>query len=468
MTLIQIILIWLITILGSIGLNILKDLTTIKDVADAGYLIDFKNTSELNDKINEVSKINSRNFMLFPIINLICSLAENMTYTMHRDELIMSLNMFNCLRPMDENLKKEYEKHPTMLNALKIALKDVSNEQRIKIPTKDGKGFNEIRYQYNETKNDFDILGVKGPAENLSYREQKEMVLNAWREIGEQISYSYESLEEFGKEFENNKTIELANTKAPDIEADTAYVESIDLCHIDDNESYFQLSLVDEEGSSLGIFGSPYLTSSEDFRKETFGILSAINHMDILSLGGNKQEIPIKFKCNSRNIVNELINEDGLSFHISDDGEYITKKMQGDEREVFNGNITKITSSSDTITIQIKSEYFTTHYVSGNLYYGFGYPLLSRTNNDAIKEKSANHYKAYIENLLKFLNTDDLLRVGGEVKKSPKILIERDEVGNIIAIGSEENDYHLRIDENKYKIEKGRLIPRKKVEKKLF
>lgn len=418
----EIIFIYFLTIVTSLGINTLKDLITIKDVVDAGYLIDSKKTYEFNQKVREINKLNSLNFMLIPGLNLLCSLAETFLYLINRNQFLMQLNMLDCLRKMPDTLKEEYESNPGLINAFNICIKDISNDQIMRMPTKEMNEFNE-----------------------------------------------YGSLDEFKKDFEENKTVSLDETIIPNIEAEEARIDSIALCQITKDESYFQLNLRDQENNQIGVFGSPYLTTPEDFRKETFGILSAINCQDLLKLGGNYNwEIPIKFKCDSRDNVNELINEKGERFHISNKGEYQTESLVDDEREVFSGKITQITSASDTFTIQIESENFTTHYVTGNLYYGFGYPLLSKTNNETVKSMACSHYKSYLENILKFLGQDDLLRIGGEPSVLPSILIQRDENGNIIAIGSSENEYHLRINDNHYKIEKGRLIPRKKIEKKLI
>ena len=58
--------------------------------------------------------------------------------------------------------------------------------------------------------------------------------------------------------------------------------------------------------------------------------------------------------------------------------------------------------------------------------------------------------------------------MGGEPVKLPKVLIERDSVGNVIAIGSAHQECHLRITDDNYKIEKGRLVIEKNKGKKLI
>lgn len=465
----EIIIFWFLSICASIGFNVLKDLMTLKDVADAGYIIDSKKTSEFNNKVREINKFNSLSFMMYPGVNVIATLAEMFIYFKHRDQLLMQLEMFDCLRKMPESLKCEYDKNPCLLKAFKVVLKDMSNDHTLRVPVKNGEGFNEFRYQFNDTTNDIDILEVNGPASSLPYREQKEIIINAWMEIGREASYEYGSLDKFGDAFKDNKEIVLDSDPIKEIPSEKAIIKSIELCQIDENESFFQVTLADEEGNDIGVFGSPYLTSDIDFRKETFGILEAIGCFDLLKLGGNEEAcIPITFKCDRRDVIDEIHNSDNQTLHMGTSGEYVTEEMKEDEREVFDGIINSIKSASDTFTMQIRNPHFTTNYVTGNIYYGFGYPLLSQTNNEELIKKASKHYKSYIESILKFCGTDDLLRIGGEPSKYPDILIQRDEVGNIIAIGSSDKEYHLCIAENGYKFEKGRLVVNKNKGKKLI
>lgn len=465
----QIIIIWLLTIFASIGLNIVKDLVILKNIADAGYIIDSKKTNEFNDKVREINRFNSLNFMMYLGVNVMVTLMEMLRYTKYRDQLLMQLEMCDCLRKMPESLKKEYDENPSLLKAFKIVLKNASNDQILKIPAKDSEEVNEFRYQFDDTTNDIDILEVTGPAASLSYSEQRKMIIDAWKEIGRQVSYQYGSLENFGEALDDNRHIVLDDEPIKDIPSEKAIIKSIKLCQIDGDEIFFQLSLVDENGNNMGVFGSPYLTSNVDFRKEVYGILEAVEEMDLLKIGGNEEAcIPIKFKCDRRDIVNEIHNDNNQTFHMNNLGEYVTEETKEDEREIFDGVINSIKSDSDTFMMNIRNPQFATSYVTSNIYYGFGYPFLSRTNNEELINKASKHYKEYIVNLLKFCGTDDLLRIGGEPTKYPETLIQRDELGNVIAIGSPNKDYHLRIVDDGYKMEKGKLVISKNKGKKLI
>lgn len=464
------VIIWgIISVLASAGVTFYKEVLMFKDVADAGYLVDLKRMGELDDKIKEETKSNSFAMIFFPFFGILFSLSNLAKYYQFRGQVLNQLNLFDSLRRMPDYLYKEYAKNPSMLNAFMTVLKDVSNTQYMRVPDKDTGILSEFRYQFNEDFSDVEIIEVKGPAANLPYRKQQEIIIDAWMEVGKQVSYEYGTLENFGKSCEKDKNIELDNSPVNEIPAEEAEISSIKLRNIDEDNSYFEIALKNKEGESIGTFGSPYITDSTNFRREVFGILLACGTNDFLKLGGvDEHSIPITFKSNSRNVVNEIHNANNQMFHLNSQGVYATEQTTQDDRELFEGNITGIVSKSNSLNITIESENFHTVYPTGNLYYGFGYPFISESDNQELLSRACNHYKEYIENILRFFDTDDLLNLGGTPLKKPKVLIERDSTGNIIAIGKEGSESHLRITDNNYKIEKGKLVIAKNKSKKLI
>ncbi|MCX4365135.1 MAG: hypothetical protein OSJ70_05120 [Bacilli bacterium] len=465
----EIIIFCVITILASLGVSFYRELLLFKDLADAGYIVDIKKMGEIAEEVEENSKMKSSKMVLKPFFGLLFSAWNLSQYYQYRSQVLNQLNMYETIRKMPENLHREYLKNPTMLNAFMTVLKDYSNIQYMKLPDPETGEINQFRYQFNEDFSEIEIIEVKGPAARVSYREQQEMVRNAWLEIGKQVSYEYETLDNFGKSCKDDKIIELDDSPVNEISAEEVQISSIRLRKIDEENSYFEVEFRDSEGKQAGIFGSPYITDAINFRKEVFGILLACGKTNFLKIGGvDNPAIPITFKVNSRDVVNEICNANNQIFHLNDAGEYKTEPSTIDEREIFEGKVTGITSASNTLNISIENENFHTGFVAGNLYYGFGYPLISASNNPELVKRACNHYRQYIENILVFLGTDDLLNMGGEPVKLPKVLIERDSVGNVIAIGSAHQECHLRITDDNYKIEKGRLTIEKNKCKKLI
>nr|MDE6142343.1 hypothetical protein [Bacilli bacterium] len=455
--------------LASAGITLYKELLMFKDVADSGYLIDMKKMKDLDDKIKDETKSSTLSWIFFPFLGILFSLANLTKYYQFRNQLLNQLNFFDMLRRMPNELYQEYAKKPTLLNALLTALKAESEIQYISIPDKTTGSSSKIRYQFSGDFSDIEIIEIEGPAANLTYREQQELIKNAWIEIGKEVSYEYGTLDNFDAACENGKTIELDDSPIDEIPAEEVQISSIKLCKIDEENSYFEVELIDEFGKKVGVFGSPYITDSVNFRREVFGILLASGINDFLKLGGVEEPtIPITFKCNSRNVVASIHNSKGETFHLNGEGIYKTEPTIQDNQEISFGNVTGIISEINALNMTIENEHFHTHYPTGNLYYGFGYPLISSSSNPELIAHACNHYKEYIENILDFLGTDDLLRMAGEPIKFPKVLIERDSTGNIIAIGQKEQECHLRITDNNYKIEKGKLVVDKNKSKKLI
>ncbi len=459
----------IVTVLAGLGISGFKELVLMKDLADNGYLFDIKRTKEFIEEVDANRHLDSWKINFIPFFGLAFSLINLTQYFLFRQQSLMALNMSQTLQRMPENLQREYQQNPSLLKAFLINLTNVSNDQYIVIPDKKGNQSSKFRYQINEETNDIEILDVKGPATSLSYPEQKEMIIKAWQELRRQIAYEYETIDGFEEAFKDSKEIVLDDSPLENILAEEAQIASIKLRQIDADNSYFEVSLVDEEGVSLGTFGSPLITDPINFRKQVYGLLEACNITDLLKLGGKANiNIPITFKCNSHNHVNEIHNTNNQTFHLTSEGEYLTEETQADNREEFEGSIASIVSENEAFIIRINNPHFTASYNTGNIYYGFGYPRLSETKNPELTKKATRHYQKYLENILKFLGTDDLLKVGGEPIELPKVLIKKDESGNIIALGNQEKDYYLCISHNGYKIEKGKLVINKNKGKKLI
>jgi len=133
----------------------------------------------------------------------------------------------------------------------------------------------------------------------------------------------------------------------------------------------------------------------------------------------------------------------------------------GGEAKIENrGIIRSIISQSGVFTIMIETEVFATFYVTGNVYFGFGYPLVCTGTelDERYVNLSANQFRTFIESILKIYKVNDLLLLGGNEKENyPKVKISLNSKGDVVAIGNDKNNYYLLQRSNCYEIVSGNL-----------
>jgi len=213
--------------------------------------------------------------------------------------------------------------------------------------------------------------------------------------------------------------------------------------------------------------GTLTLDSSVDdvtFRRQVFGLLSACGSYDILkiaSLSPKPLEIAGYFNNNSLKI---LENKEGNWLTYSKNEEkYIcvtpsTKQRKEIETmlsaniglEKIKGTIESIKSESGVFSVLFNGGSFYTHFVTNQIYYGFGYPLYIGREEDIEGVKtSSKMFASFIMSLMDFYNSKDLLKLGGNPNQFPEVDIEINELGSIETITNPENGLGLSIKENK-------------------
>lgn len=237
-----------------------------------------------------------------------------------------------------------------------------------------------------------------------------------------------------------------------------AIVKSIKLYKVDENRSYWKLELEDLDGNLIGFFGDPKLSDSVNFRKQTFGIMAACNCFNLLELGSNNPKfLPIYFEEENYKGVVSIINREYNIFHQADNGKYVLKKYNDDINKIKNNvaEIFCVSSASGVFNIGIHTPHYSTFYNTGQIYYGFGYPITISGEKQEDIIFASDIYKSFIESILKLYKTDDLLKMCNcDVINYPKILINIDENNNIVCIGNESNDYCLLQKNDSYTIER--------------
>lgn len=204
---------WLGTSIASFCAEIVNELRLYKDLADAGYKVDFKKMSGLQKRINpDAAKITFLS-MLIPIWNIYLVSKNIISYNNNKSTILNQLNVMDCLKKMLDFEKQEYLKNPTGLNAYMISLKTeiiLAKAMSIEI-TIEGKK-NEIVFIIDKLTKEITILNVKGEATKLPFSKIKEIVKVSIRLADEHLR----------KQTNNNlkeKDQELATTKTNNTES---------------------------------------------------------------------------------------------------------------------------------------------------------------------------------------------------------------------------------------------------------
>lgn len=115
-----------------------------------------------------------------------------------------------------------------------------------------------------------------------------------------------------------------------------------------------------------------------------------------------------------------------------------------------------IISGSRVLTFWIKHEYYTTFYASGQIYYGFGYPITCMDINSSTEDikMSAQLFTSFIEGILAIYDTNDLMNLGKEEYINyPKVSVNINQNGDIISIYNQDNGMMLTKSNKNYQIQ---------------
>ena len=157
----QILLLWLTTIVVSKGMNYITLGRILKDIYENGYKINIKKLVEMSNMFNNTSKI--RQYIMF--LNIFDAINMGMTYIKDPNAVLNFFFMNDALDEMNEEEKKMYSEKPNMIRALYIsALADekeniknniIENnglKDTIKVLYKD-RGKTSINLEYNSVNN---------------------------------------------------------------------------------------------------------------------------------------------------------------------------------------------------------------------------------------------------------------------------------------------------------------------------
>ncbi len=168
---------YLLTVLGSMVGETLLSVKMIKDIADAGYLIDREKLSESLKKLKETSNVdlslNNKIIKFIPIVNLLNLIKLYSDYDNARETIITQFSVMGALKEMTDEEKREYSKKPTGFKAIKI---DINRELKLSAPTTSVLELENGKIWYEKSDRNYNILKATGSAEDLSRFSQVNLI----------------------------------------------------------------------------------------------------------------------------------------------------------------------------------------------------------------------------------------------------------------------------------------------------
>lgn len=224
---------------------------------------------------------------------------------------------------------------------------------------------------------------------------------------------------------------------------------------------YFLVELQDENGK-IHIVDKPFSASESNFRKQLFGLMAACNQFDLLKLCTDSPVYKnvIGYYSNGLQI---LENDENKWFsYDKKKGTYFCENCDKNIKRLFDfaierkvrdvsvtkGKIESIESGSGVFQIFFKGDSLGTFMNTGQIYYGFGYPIgLGDSKDIEGVRKAVVSFQSFIINLLKFYNVSDILDLGGKKDIFPVVDISL-EKGKVVSITSLDTGMGIILDNN--------------------
>lgn len=170
------IMMWLITVITSFGMELGSELRYFKDAADLGYKVDVLKFNQITQSMS-VKRPSMIKFLI-PIYNLMMALQNTTQYDNLRQTFFNQMQVFGCLEEMSDEEKKEYLKNPTGIKVLAIMIKS-------QVLKKEHKNEKKVETESIEIKNE---ANEKTELQTLSHNDRvKEELLNLKRNLEEYI-----------------------------------------------------------------------------------------------------------------------------------------------------------------------------------------------------------------------------------------------------------------------------------------
>lgn len=224
------------------------------------------------------------------------------------------------------------------------------------------------------------------------------------------------------------------------------------------NRHYFSLEIQSIDGKVYHV-DKPLLSDPISFRKQVFGIMAACNQFDLLRLS-NDHPIYKEVTGYYSNGLQIIENEKNEWFsYDKKQSVYFCDQSNQNVKELFSvavnrklpdisidkGKIESISSGSGVLQIFFKSNGLGTFMNTGQVYYGFGYPIgIGSTEDKEGVKISSLAFQSFILCIMKFYGVDDLLELSGKIDKYPIVDITVDK-NKVISITSLETGMGISI-----------------------
>lgn len=213
------------------------------------------------------------------------------------------------------------------------------------------------------------------------------------------------------------------------------------------NRYYFSLEIQTVDGKVYYV-DKPLLSDPISFRKQVFGIMAACNQFDLLRLSSDNpiyKEV-IGYYSNGLQIIENNKNEwfsynKKTSSYFCDQSSQSVKELFSmavnkkiPEVSIDKGRIESISSGSGVLQIFFKSNGLGTFMNTGQVYYGFGYPIGIGSVDDKESIKIASlSFQSFILSIMNFYGVDDLLELSGKIDKYPivDITVDKNKIKSI-------------------------------------
>ena len=227
------------------------------------------------------------------------------------------------------------------------------------------------------------------------------------------------------------------------------------------NRYYFVLEIQDIN-ENVYIVDKPFCSDLINFRRQVFGIMAACNQFDLLRLTTSNPEYKDVVGYYSNGL--QILENDQNKWFSYDKrtGKYFCDDAKEDVRKLFKtivdnnlgdvsvnkGEIQSIESASGVFQIFFNSNGLGTFMNTGQIYYGFCYPIgIGSADNKESVKIAATVFQSFIISLMKFYNVTDLLCLGGKIEQYPVVEIELDKNNKISQISSLVTGMGLKIND---------------------
>ena len=191
MNFIEVLSVWVGSIILSFAMNISNVLKIVKDLADLGYKINDNKLSKLNKEM-EPEYVKYRSMMLFlPIVNVMTVALDRIKYIKSSDLYFNKLDALGSIEEMSDYEKIAYAENPTGLNAIFLQIKmETKLQNALKVNLAD----KSVIY-FDKEDDEIVIYKAEGPFSQLSGIEQKQKITEIYNKFAEEIYLNYEEIE---------------------------------------------------------------------------------------------------------------------------------------------------------------------------------------------------------------------------------------------------------------------------------